>query len=244
MYDGFLPNSAIEEAETIFLNYPLNYPLNVSTHRNNLRSYEVSKTETASTSYALQNIVRLGLGETPTAAQFEASFVPFVRSEFQLWSQYNGSALVNRNHVAGAGGFLQQIINGFAGIRLLDDGLVISNVQLPPGTTRLMLNGILVRNLVFVKPNVMFSGFRFLKGSYLLELTQTEIVLRIKTNDLNTEFAINGVVVEPTNSQCMYFSRFKNVIIIIYFFSPYSSNIHNHYPPSQGEILWNLQARR
>lgn len=101
----------------------------------------MTKAGSASTTYSIQNIVRLGLGVTPTIAQFEESFVPFVRSEFQLWSQYVGSSLVNRNHVAGSGAFLQQIINGFAGIRLLEDGLLISNVELPPGTTRLMLNG-------------------------------------------------------------------------------------------------------
>lgn len=139
-YPGLF-NSDINEAETIFLNYPINYPLNVSTHRNNLKENEIIKTGAPSMSYAVQNIVRMALGDTLTLAQFEESFVPFVRSEFQLWSQYNGSVLVNRNHVAGAGGFLQQIINGFAGVRLLDDGFVISNMQLPPGTTRLMLNG-------------------------------------------------------------------------------------------------------
>lgn len=134
-------NHTTNEAETILLNYPLNYPLNVSTHRNNLGLYEVAESGSQSTTYAVQNIVRLGLGETLTVAQFEESFVPFLRSEFQLWSQYRSNDLASRNHVAGAGAFLQQIINGFAGIRLLDDGLVISNVQLPPGTNRLMLNG-------------------------------------------------------------------------------------------------------
>lgn len=162
---SFDSTNTISEAEIILLNYPLNFPLNSSTHRNNLRSYEVTQAGAPSTTYAVQNIVRLGLAETPTLAQFEQSFVPFVRSEFQLWSEFNGNTLVNRNHVAGAGGFLQQIINGFAGIRLLDDGLVISNVQLPPGTTRLMLNGnckliyFLFKN-IFVYFNCRFQIFK------------------------------------------------------------------------------------
>lgn len=144
-FDGFLPETPTREADTILLSYPLQYPMNETTQRNNLRIYaaNLAGTNLPSTTFAVQNIARLGIGEIPTTVQFERSYRPYVRSSFKLWTQYDdpGNRIVVRNHVSGAGAFLQQIINGYAGIRLRDDGLLIQGTALPPGATRLVLNG-------------------------------------------------------------------------------------------------------
>lgn len=143
-YDGYQAATSTQEAETILLRYPLNYPLNESTHRNNLRAYaaNLERSNVPSTTYAVQNIVRLSLAEIPTAEQFTRSYEPYVRGDFKQWSHFVGAEIVVRNHVSGAAGFLQQILNGYAGIKVTDDGLVVEKAVLPPGASVLTLNGV------------------------------------------------------------------------------------------------------
>lgn len=142
-YEGMLFSTPFREAETILLRYPLNYELNETTHLNNLRVYaaNLQLSNVPSTTYAVQNIVRLSLGDTPTAQQFTRTYETYVRGDFKQWSQLAGNEIVVRNHVAGAAGFLQQILNGYAGIKVQDDGLVVEKAVLPPGATKLILNG-------------------------------------------------------------------------------------------------------
>lgn len=142
-FDGFYATTRTRQADTIHLRYPLNYQLNETTHRNNLRVYAANLVlnNVPSTTYAVQNIVRLSLGEIPTDKQFSRSHEPYTEGDFKQWKQSVGDDIVVRNHVAGAAGFLQQILNGYAGIKVQDDGLVVENAVLPPGTRRLTLNG-------------------------------------------------------------------------------------------------------
>lgn len=46
------------------------------------------------------------------------------------------------NFLTGAGGFLQSVINGYAGLKLRLDGLYIERPQLPEGVQFLSLTGI------------------------------------------------------------------------------------------------------
>lgn len=142
-FDGHLLNKNTRNAETILLRYPLNYHLNETTHRTNLQLYanDLYPIDLPSTTLAVQNIIRLSLNEIPTVEKFTETFEPYVRGDFKQWSYLVDDEVVVRNHVAGAGGFLQQIINGYAGIKLQDDGLVVEKSSVPPGATSLILNG-------------------------------------------------------------------------------------------------------
>lgn len=142
-HNVFKASTRTKEADTILLRYPLNYQLNDTVHRNNLRVYaaNLDRIGAPSTTYAVQNIVRLSLGDVPTEEQFVRSYEPYVRGDFKQWTQWLGEEIVVRNHVAGAGGFLQQILIGYAGIRELEDGLVVEKAVLPLGATKLIVNG-------------------------------------------------------------------------------------------------------
>lgn len=73
---------------------------------------------------------------------FERTFIPYIRLPYFVWNEYkNGVPNGASNFITGAGGFLQLIVCGFAGIRINSDSLSIRQSQLPPNTTKLTLNG-------------------------------------------------------------------------------------------------------
>lgn len=141
-FDDFDASETVEQADALLLGYPLQYPLERSTQLNDLRIHEASLSLAApSTSHAIENIVRLGLGVRPTDAQFERSFVPYVRSPYYVWTESSEKDAL-QPRVSASGAFVQQLLNGYAGIRLHDDRLEISeNTQLPTKTTKLTVNG-------------------------------------------------------------------------------------------------------
>lgn len=51
------------------------------------------------------------------------------------------------NFLTGAGGFLQSILFGYSGLRVLSDQLVINEPRLMPATTRLVVRGVKYRGL-------------------------------------------------------------------------------------------------
>lgn len=85
----------------------------------------------------------LDLREFDKAAQlFKKSYRDYVREPFLTWYEVAPGHTGAENFITGAGGFLQTIINGYAGIRLHFGSLSISNFKLPPKTRELHLKGI------------------------------------------------------------------------------------------------------
>lgn len=145
-YDGYNLNITIKQADVTLLGYPLQYTnIKSSTRRNNLKLYEnVTRSNGPAMTWSMHTIGHIDVESTPPTRQmFQRTYEPYVRRPFYVWNEYmDGIADGANNFITGAGGFLQLIIYGYAGIRIKPDSLTIEKVALPPNATKLKLNGL------------------------------------------------------------------------------------------------------
>lgn len=146
-YEGYNLSIPIKQADVALLGYPLQYAnVNQSTRRNNLKFYgNVTRKNGPAMTWSMHAIGHLDIDELPSDELFNRTYVPYVRAPFYVWNEYvNGVSGGASNFLTGAGGFLQLIMYGYAGIRINADSLTIERATLPPQTERLKLNGELI----------------------------------------------------------------------------------------------------
>lgn len=144
-YDGYTPNIIIKQADVTLLGYPLQFTnIQSSTRRNNLNIYANLTRDTGpAMTWSMHVIGHLETDSiSPTEEMFNRTFIPYMRLPYFVWNEYvNGVPNGASNFITGAGGFMQLIIYGYAGIRINVDSLSIQKPQLPPNTKQLKLNG-------------------------------------------------------------------------------------------------------
>ncbi|XP_052864011.1 protein-glucosylgalactosylhydroxylysine glucosidase-like [Anopheles cruzii] len=150
-YDGYVDGTLIKQADTVLLIYPLQYPMNEATKANNLRKYsQVTRENGPAMTWAIHTIGHLELGQEQEArSMFEKSYKQYLRAPFNVWSENGNNEAGAGNFITGAGGFLQTLINGYAGVRLHQDRLEIRNVRPPPESNVLYLPTIEYRKVLF-----------------------------------------------------------------------------------------------
>lgn len=133
----------IKQADVVLLAYPLQYRMDRALKRNNLNIYaNVTRDSGPAMTWSMHALGHLDIGDVPSETMFNRTFVPYIRKPFYTWNEYmNGVKDGAENFITGAGGFLQLIMYGYTGIRLNADALIISGSQLPPQTTKMILNG-------------------------------------------------------------------------------------------------------
>ena len=139
----------IAQSAVALLQYPLRWPMPVDVARRDLAFYQ-SRTSgpttagffTGDSSYS---IAWLQAGNHSEAEKwFAEGFVHLDLQGFGVWmemfySHHDGGAL---NEISSGGAFLQNVIYGYAGVDLRDEGIVFDS-QLPPmGVTELTLRGV------------------------------------------------------------------------------------------------------
>lgn len=149
-YDGYNLNITIKQADVTLLGYPLQFAnMQASTRRNNLHLYtNLTRSNGPAMTWSMHAIGHLEIDSQPLSeVMFNRTFVPYLRSPYFVWNEYvNGVSYGAVNFITGAGGFLQLIMYGYAGIRINVDSLTIRKPQLPPNTNELKLNEQLVSN--------------------------------------------------------------------------------------------------
>lgn len=143
-YEGYNLSIPIERDDVALLGYPLQYVnVNQRTRRNNLKLYKnVTSSRGLATTWSMHAIGYLDLGMTPSRQLFKRSHVPYIRKPFYVWNESDdGTAPGTSNFLSGAGGFLQLIIYGYAGVRIRTDSMKIRHPTLPPRTIKLKLKG-------------------------------------------------------------------------------------------------------
>uniref|UniRef100_A0A182MI62 Protein-glucosylgalactosylhydroxylysine glucosidase n=1 Tax=Anopheles culicifacies TaxID=139723 RepID=A0A182MI62_9DIPT len=150
-YKEYTFGTQIKQADVVLLGYPLEFPMKESTKANNLRLYSmVTRPDGPAMTWAIHTIGHLDLNELDhAAAMFRKSYKQYLRAPFHVWSENGDGADGAGNFITGAGGFLQSLINGYAGVRLRHGKLIINKPRLPPGTTRLFI------------PQLNFGGVQF-----------------------------------------------------------------------------------
>ncbi|XP_066928849.1 protein-glucosylgalactosylhydroxylysine glucosidase-like [Clytia hemisphaerica] len=147
-YDGFDitdPKSVVKQADTILINFPLMYPMDKDTRKNDLFLYgKITDSNGPAMTHSMFSIGWNEIGEKQNADQAFQKNYENIQPPFHVWSEIrkgDGAA----NFITAAGGYLQSIIFGYAGLRLRDDGLHF-DMQPLPGNKPYCLNGIKYRN--------------------------------------------------------------------------------------------------
>ncbi|HEY2770571.1 MAG TPA: discoidin domain-containing protein [Solirubrobacteraceae bacterium] len=140
-FDGY-QGQLVKQADVTLLQYPWNYPMPPSIATIDLNYYTVrSDPGGPSMTDSVGNIDAAALG-TPGCSSFvftERSYQPFIRDVFDQFSETRtGGAFT---FMTGIGGFLQEFLYGYSGMRWSDQG-----VELNPSLTG-QLRGVVLRNL-------------------------------------------------------------------------------------------------
>ncbi|XP_058818368.1 protein-glucosylgalactosylhydroxylysine glucosidase-like [Topomyia yanbarensis] len=164
-YSGYTIGAMIKQADVVLLGYPLEFPMNESTKANNLGYYSyVTRSDGPAMTWAIHTIGHLDLEQYELArAMFDKSYKQYMRAPYNVWSENGDGTEGAGNFITGAGGFLQSIINGYAGVRLRHGELVITHPMVLPQTSRLYIpeiNYMGVKIFLDIKPNQVLLGFK------------------------------------------------------------------------------------
>ena len=146
-FDGFdikKPLNVVKQADVILLNFPLMYPMENDVRENDLLFYEnITDLNGPAMTHSMFAIGWLEVGNRVAADKaFKRNFEN-IQEPFKVWTEIrNGEGA--SNFLTGAGGFLQAVIFGYAGIRLRNFSLDF-NLNLLPESTSLLLNGVKYR---------------------------------------------------------------------------------------------------
>jgi trehalose/maltose hydrolase-like predicted phosphorylase len=136
-YDG----EPIKQADVNLLAYPLNEVTSPAAIRKDLDYYEPRVGEGPAMTRAIFSILyeRLGL-PAQALADFKKGYTPNLRPPFGVMAE---TASGNNPYFAtGAGGMLQAMLNGFAGLEIVKEGIVQLPTRLPSGWTSLKITGV------------------------------------------------------------------------------------------------------
>ncbi|XP_019931929.3 protein-glucosylgalactosylhydroxylysine glucosidase [Aedes albopictus] len=197
-FEGYQQGTLIKQADVVLLGYPLEFQMDNSTKANNLAIYsQVTRSNGPAMTWAMHTIGHLELGQMQEAEQmFTKSYQQYMRAPYNVWSENGDGTDGAGNFITGAGGFLQSVINGYAGVRLRNGEMVITKPLLLPGTSRLYI------------PEINYLGIKF-----YLDIKTTDITFGLK-HQLNTNLAkitVDGVELSACDS-C--FVTFKDQVVI------------------------------
>lgn len=98
----------------------------------------------AAFAYSVNSIAAADIGDLAHAHSFFAkSFANFIHGPFYVWTEYPGGTGCP-NFVTAAGGFLQSLTHGYAGLRLSDNSISFEP-SLPDGVSKLRQRGLVFR---------------------------------------------------------------------------------------------------
>uniref|UniRef100_A0A6B2KZB4 Protein-glucosylgalactosylhydroxylysine glucosidase n=1 Tax=Arcella intermedia TaxID=1963864 RepID=A0A6B2KZB4_9EUKA len=135
-YNGQL----IKQADVILLGYPLLYPMSAELRKNDLLYYQQrTDPDGPAMTFAMETVAFLELGNN--AAADTVWFKSWVNAHdpYMVWTETPTAGTVN--FITGAGGFLQAMLNGYGGIRIMQNDLQF-NPQLPYNVTHVKFSKI------------------------------------------------------------------------------------------------------
>lgn len=150
-FEGYKVGTEIKQADTVLIGYPLMFPMNQSTRANDLKLYgSATRRSGPAMSNSMYAINYLDVDDEQRANEMlSATYKPYIRRPFNVWSEVIEGEDGASNFITGAGGFLQTIFNGFLGVRLHLDRLEIRNPKLPENCTTLGVRGLSYLNSKF-----------------------------------------------------------------------------------------------
>ncbi len=135
------PGDTIKQADVVLLHYPWGMEMTDEVRRADLEYYAArSDNNGPAMTWGMHAIGFKDLQDLPQAATyFNRSFQDNTHQPFNVWTETpSGNA---GNFITGAGGFLQTLVQGYAGIRITDEALKVTYPVCPEGTTQLKVRG-------------------------------------------------------------------------------------------------------
>jgi len=133
----------IKQADVVMLGFPFHWTMPDDVRRNDLTYYEsVTHPNGPAMTWGIYSIGWLDLANFDEAdAMFSRAYLLYSREPFKVWTEVqSGDGAVN--FITGQGGFLQNIIFGYGGMRLDIDELRFKKARLPPGTTEIVFRNL------------------------------------------------------------------------------------------------------
>lgn len=161
-YEGY-NGMEVKQADVILLGFPLMVNMSLDVRRNDLSFYEPrTNPRGPAMTKSMFAINWQDVGDYARAAtSFSESYVN-AKEPFMVWTEgADGGGAVN--FITGAGGFLQSVLFGYGGLRLLDDKHLQFKPMLLPGSTQVKFVGIDYRG----------NSINFVIGSSQSQITVT-----------------------------------------------------------------------
>lgn len=140
-YEGY-NGIEVKQADVILLGFPLMVNMSLDVRRNDLSFYEPrTNPRGPAMTKSMFAVNWLDVGDYARAVtSFSESYVN-AKEPFMVWTEgADGGGAVN--FITGAGGFLQSVLFGYGGLRLLDDKHLQFKPMLLPGSTQVKFVGI------------------------------------------------------------------------------------------------------
>jgi len=135
-YDG----SEIKQADVILMGFPLGWSMSQQIRENDLVYYTaVTDPDGPAMTWSMTAIGFLELGEIATAAKYFPQSYANIHPPFNIWLETPVGGATN--FITGAGGFIQGVVYGYGGIRILS-GQLDFNPTLPPNVTMVVYRSI------------------------------------------------------------------------------------------------------
>ena len=132
----------ITQSSVALLQYPLQWPMPTQVKIDDLRYYEArTRRNGFFTGDSVYSIAWLALGNASAAMrQWESAFAHMdTQCFFTFHEELTGG---HSNFITGAGGLLQNVVQGWSGVRVTANSLTISNSVLPAGISEIILRGV------------------------------------------------------------------------------------------------------
>lgn len=139
----FYKGVMIKQADVNLLGYPLEVITNPETLKKDLKYYtdKIDPKHGPAMSYSSFCVQYARLGDSEKAYEmFKRSYLPNLRPPFGVLAETPTSQ--NPYFATGAGGLLQAVINGFAGLKITDNGIVQIPSVLPKHWKKVVIKGV------------------------------------------------------------------------------------------------------
>ncbi|GCB72772.1 hypothetical protein scyTo_0002183, partial [Scyliorhinus torazame] len=152
-FDGYKSGDVVKQADVVLLGYPLMYPMSSQVRKNDLVIYEaVTDHDGPAMTWGMFAIGWLELKNVSRAQQQLSKCYSNIQEPFKVWSENaDGSGAVNFQ--TGMGGFLQTMLFGYTGFRIMKNYLHFDPI-IPDDMGELWITGI---NYLGNKLQFMFS---------------------------------------------------------------------------------------
>ncbi len=143
-FDGYKAGTPINQADVALLQYPLGLAMEPQLATNDLAVYQAVSSGPSTAGFytgdSAYSISWLQVGNRSAAdAQLQLAFAHMDLSHFNVWKEKSFGDFGNLNFLTGAGGYIQNMLMGYGGLRFRDDGLFARLVLPPLGVTEMRL---------------------------------------------------------------------------------------------------------